>query len=274
MRTIVIAEIGENHLGDLERAARMVAAAAAAGADCVKFQSYRGRDVADDDPEKDWFERVELSDEAHYALREHARRHGVEFLSSPFTLERARFLLEELGLTKIKIASSEMLNYPLLDYVNARAQTVFLSTGMSTLEEVDRALARLKRVPERYVLHCVTQYPAEPGELNLRVIRTLQTVFADCRVGYSDHSLGIDACLAAAACGAQVIEKHFTLDKTLPGTDHVLSVTPDELRELVTRLRRLETMLGSPVKQPTPRELLIRESVRGRFAKGAAVKAE
>jgi sialic acid synthase SpsE len=274
VKTIVIAEIGENHLGDLERAKEMVAAAAAAGADYVKFQSYRGADVADDDPEKEWFSRVELSDRDHYVLREHARKNGVEFLSSPFTLERARFLCEGLGLTRIKIASSEMLNCELLDYVNTRAETVFLSTGMSTLEEVDRALSRLGKVPERYVLHCVTQYPAKPGELNLRVIRTLQAVFEDCRAGYSDHSLGIDACLAAVACGARVIEKHFTLDKGLPGTDHVLSVTPEELRELITRIRHLETMLGSPVKQPTPRELAIRESVRGRFAKGAAVRAE
>lgn len=274
MKTIVIAEIGENHLGDLELAKQMVTAAVEAGADYVKFQSYRGADVADDDPEKEWFGRVELSDQAHYVLQAHVRRKGAGFLSSPFTLERARFLCEELGLTKIKIASSEMLNFELLEYVNSRAEEVFLSTGMSTLQEVAEALSCLEKVSKICLLHCVTQYPAQPEELNLQVIRTLKAVFEDCQVGYSDHSLGLDACLAAVACGARVIEKHFTLDKNLPGTDHLLSATPDELRELVGRIRRLETMLGSPVKKPTENELKIREFVRRRFTGREAVKVE
>src|SRR4051812_38511017 len=135
-RVTVIAEIGENHIGDPELARRMIVDAAAAGADVVKFQSYRGRDVAPDDPEREWFERVELSDPQHHELAELARREGVAFLSAPFTLERARFLVEDLGLTEIKVASSEMTNHELLGYLDGRVQTVYLSTGLADLDEI------------------------------------------------------------------------------------------------------------------------------------------
>ena len=143
---IIIAEIGENHVGNIERAKRMIAEAAKVGADIVKFQSYLSSEVADDDPEKEWFAKVQLSDEAHYELKECAEQHGVEFLSSPFSLNRAKLLCEGLGLRKIKTASSEMLNFSLLDYVNEHAEAVFLSTGMATLDEIRLALTHLNRV--------------------------------------------------------------------------------------------------------------------------------
>jgi sialic acid synthase SpsE len=263
----VIAEIGENHLGDLGRAREMVAAAAQAGADIVKFQSYRGEDVAPDDEERGWFEQVALSDAAHTELLELAQRGGVQFLSAPFSVERARFLVEDLGLSAIKIASSEMLNEPLLDYLDEHVETVYLSTGLAELAEVERAVARLGRVPDVAVLHCVTQYPLRDEDANLLAVRTLAEAFPAHRVGYSDHTIGMLAPILAVALGATVIEKHFTLDRSLPGTDHVLSVTPPELEQLVRDIRASEVLLGAPGKRPTEAELAIRETVRSRFPK-------
>lgn len=266
-RALIIAEIGENHIGDMELAKKMILEAAAAGADMVKFQSYLGSDVAEGDPEKDWFSKVQVSDEAHHELKKYAEEHGIEFLSSPFSLERARFLCENLGLKKIKIASSEMLNLALLDYVNKNAEVVYLSTGMATLPEIKRAVKHLNKIKYLYILHCTTQYPTKPEDANLRAIKTLKEAFPDKRIGFSDHTLGIKAALVAIALGAEVIEKHFTLDKSLPGTDHVLSADPKELRELVERVRDVETLLGNPEKKPTEREEDIREFVRHRFPK-------
>lgn len=265
-KTIIIAEIGENHIGDMNLARQMITAAAGAGADIVKFQSYLASEVADDDPEKEWFAKVELSDEAHRELKKHAEKCGIEFLSAPFSLNRARLLCEGLGLKKIKVASSEMLNFALLDYVNKHAETVFLSTGMATIDEIKSALSHLANVA-CYLLHCVTQYPTEPQDANLNAITTLKAAFPEYRIGYSDHTLGNKAVFTAVALGAEVIEKHFTLDKKLPGTDHVLSADPEELRELVEGVREVETLLGSGEKKPTNEELKIKSFVRSRFPK-------
>ena len=264
---LLIAEIGENHLGNPEMAHRMIDEAALAGADVVKFQSYRGEDVLPHDPEREWFSRVELSDELHRELKKHAEEKGVEFLSSPFTVERARFLCEKLGMKKLKIASSEMTNEPMLRYLNGRTEAVYLSTGMATIEEIRRSAGLLDRVPSVTLLHCVTQYPVEDAEANLRAITTLAAEFPGHAVGYSDHTEGIDAAVAAATLGAAVIEKHFTLAKTLPGTDHILSATPEEFAEMALRVRRVERLLGSGEKGPTPGEERIREAVRSRWQK-------
>ena len=266
-KVLIIAEIGENHVGDMERAKRMVAEAAKAGVDMVKFQSYLASEVADDDPEKEWFAKVQLSDKAHYELKEYAEQHGVEFLSSPFSLNRAKLLCEGLGLKKIKIASSEMLNFPLLDYINEHAEVIFLSTGMATLDEIKTALTHLNKIKTCYIMHCVTQYPTKSEDTNLRAITTLKTAFPEHHIGYSDHTIGIQAALVAVALGAEVIEKHFTLDKNLPGTDHILSADPDELREMTEKIREIETILGKPIKEPTSKEKEIRDFVRGRFLK-------
>ena len=265
--TIIIAEIGENHLGNMDMAKVMIDYAADAGADIVKFQSYRGADVRDDDPERDWFSEVELSDEMHHELKAHAEGQGVEFMSSPFTIERARLLCEGLGLKKIKIASSEMTNHRLLDYVNDYAEVVFLSTGMANIEEIAESLGHLSNVKDVYILHCVTAYPCEDADANLLAIQDLKKAFPDYKIGFSDHTIGITAPIAAVALGARVIEKHYTLAKTLPGTDHILSVTPDEFREMVKEIQRMELMLGSPEKTPRPAEMKIRELVRARWAK-------
>lgn len=266
-RTIVIAEIGENHVGDWDRARHMVIAAAKAGADVVKFQSYLGADVADEDPEKEWFTKVQVSDEMHFELKALAERYGLGFLSSPFSLDRAKFLVQQLGLQQIKVASSEMLNVPLLTYLNKRVSTVFLSTGLATLEEIRQAVGYLHDVKDLFIMQCTTQYPCQPCDANLNVINTLRSAFPRHHVGYSDHTIGIQAALAAVALGAEVIEKHFTLDKTLPGTDHVLSADPSELEAMVKDIRHLETLLGDSFKKPTPGEEAIKGCVRSRFAK-------
>lgn len=265
-RTVIIAEIGENHLGNMDMARMMVKEAAAAGADIAKFQSYRGADVNPDDSERAWFTQVELSDEMHHELKALAESCGIEFMSSPFTVERAQLLCEGLGLRKIKIASSEMLNLPLLDYINEHADTVFLSTGMAAIDEVGQAVSHLSQVEDLYILHCTTQYPCLDESANLAAIPALQEAFPERRVGFSDHTLGMVACLGAVALGATVIEKHFTLAKNLPGTDHVLSVTPPELAELVSSIRRLEAQLGSAEKKPVADELAIKDFVRTRWS--------
>ena len=266
-KVLVTAEICENHLGDMEMARRMIHEASDAGADIAKFQSYRGTDVAEDDPERDWFSEVELSDAMHHELKALAEAEGIEFMSSPFTVERAHFLCQDLGLTKIKIASSEMLNFPLLDYVNGHANTVFLSTGLATLDEVKEAVGHLGKVENLYILHCTTQYPCTDQDANLCAITTLREAFPQHKVGFSDHTIGLVAPLAAVALGATVIEKHFTLAKALPGTDHVLSVTPEELRQLASSIRRLEAQLGRAEKAPVAGERPIIQFVRTRFAK-------
>ena len=266
-KTRIIAEIGENHVGDWDRARQMVVAAAHSGADIVKFQSYRGCDVAGEDPEKEWFHRVELPNELHFELKELAQQNGVEFLSTPFTVERARFLCEELGLAAIKIASSELTHAPLLDYVNRHAQRVYLSTGMATLDEIRQARERLSQVPDRVILHCVTQYPLRDEDANLQAIQLLKEEFPEDRIGYSDHTVGILAPVLAVALGATVLEKHFTLDKSLPGTDHVLSATPEEFSQMVRWIRQAEQLLGEEKKEPVAAEWAIRDLVRGRFPK-------
>ena len=202
-------EIGENHVGDWNRAKDMIAAAAAAGADAVKFQSYLGTDVSDDDPEKEWFTQVQLPDALHFELKQLAERHGVEFLSSCFSVERARFLVEKLGLRRMKVASSELLNYPLLGYLNGRVETVYLSTGMATLDEVGDAVARLEAVQHVCVMQCTSLYPCPPEQANLTVIPTLTATFPTCTIGYSDHTVGILAPVVAVGLGAAVVEKHF-----------------------------------------------------------------
>ncbi len=266
-RTVVIAEIGENHLGNWDIAKQMITEAARAGADIVKFQSYLGSEVRPEDPEREWFTKVEVTDAVHHELKKHAEAAGVEFLSAPFSLGRAKLLVEGLGLRKIKVASSEMMNVRLLEYLNGRVDTVYLSTGMATIDEIRQSVSRLGKVKDVTILHCVTQYPTKPEDVNLLALRALAEAFPANALGYSDHTIGLDAAVLAVALGARVIEKHFTLGKALPGTDHVLSVTPDELKELVARIRLAESLLGRAVKEPVAGEKEIVSFVRGRFPK-------
>jgi len=218
-RALIIAEIGENHGGDWKLARLMITEAARAGADVVKFQSYLGTDVPNNDPEKEWFTKIQLPDSMHFELKAYAEQFGVEFLSTPFSLGRARFLVEELGLRKIKVASSEMLNFAILDYLNGKVESVFLSTGLATLEETRLAVSHLNRVPQVCVMQCTTQYPCPQEEANLSVLTTLKKAFPNCQIGYSDHTVGILAPVLARALGAEVIEKHFTISRLDGGPD-------------------------------------------------------
>lgn len=266
MKTVFIAEIGENHLGNIKTAKMLIKKAAEAGAEYVKFQSYTPKTFRYDDPEYDWFKKVYLTDNDHFRLKEHSKACGIKFLTSPFSLERAKFICEKLGLKEIKIASGMMLNFKVLDYINSVGiKKVFMSTGMAILSEIRQALRHLNRIPSIYLLHCVTQYPCKDKEANLRAIALLRKEFA-LPVGYSDHTVGIDACLVAVALGAVVIEKHFTFDKHCPeGTDHVLSATFDEFKEMVEKSKRIEVLLGDEVKRPTQSEEKILGFVRNRF---------
>lgn len=266
MKVITIAEIGENHTGNIDIAKKLTEKSAEAGVDYVKFQSYKPENFRQDDPEYEWFRKVSLSDEAHFMLKEYAEGCGIKFLSSPFSQERAQFLCEKLGLKEIKIASSMMLNLPLLEYLNEHAETVFLSTGMATIKEIKRSLSYLNKMKKCYILHCVTQYPCKDEDANLLAIKTLQKEFPNYEIGYSDHTVGIEACFAAVALGAEVIEKHFTFDKNAKeGTDHIISVEPDELKDLVRSIRKVESLLGKKKKEPTLSEQKIKDFVRNRF---------
>ena len=262
----IIAEVGENHIGDMEIARQLVKWAAEAGADYVKFQSYRPENFRSDDPEYEWFKKVSLRDADHVTLQASAKESGIKFLSSPFSLERARFLCEKLGLREIKIASGIMLNFKILDYINRHADTIFLSTGMATIDEIKTALGHIPDVRNVCLMHCTTQYPCDDKEANLRAISVMKREFPACQIGYSDHTVGTEACLLAIALGAEVIEKHYTFDKNAKeGTDHVLSVTPAELKGLVRYIRRAEILLGESAKRPTPGEKKIKDFVRNRF---------
>ena len=291
----IIAEAGVNHNGDTGMALRLVEEAARAGADVVKFQTFRadrlltrqaskaGYQMQTTDAEESQFEmirRLELSEEAHWRIFARCRELGIEFLSTPFDTASLHFLVNELGVGRIKIPSGEITNAPLLLAAARTGKPILLSTGMSSLGEVESALAVLAfgylhpdEVPSRErfalayreamggmqltalvtLLHCTTDYPADPCSANLAVLATLRNAFG-LSVGYSDHTAGIAVALGAVAVGATVIEKHFTLDRTLSGPDHRASLEPDELCALVVGARMVADSLGSPVKVSQPGE--------------------
>lgn len=266
-KTIIIAEIGENHIGDLKIAKELIKKASEAGADYVKFQSYRPETFKQNYPGQKWFKEVFLSDKAHYMLKDHADKTGIKFLSSPFSVERARFLCEDLGLKEIKIASSVMLNIPILDYINKHAETAFLSTGMASIPEIKEAVNHLNRVKKCYILHCVSQYPCKYAEVNLCAITAMQKEFPNYEIGYSDHTIGCLAPIIAVALGAKIIEKHFTFDKKASkGYDHVLSAEPEDLKEMINKISHVESLLGKCIKRPTAGEEKIKVLLRNRFA--------
>lgn len=284
-RVYVIAEAGVNHNGSVERALEMIDAALAAGADAVKFQTFRSEQVISvhapkaayqkattgaDESQLDMVRALELDAAAHHQLVARCRERGIQFLSTPFDVPSVA-LLESLGVPLFKIPSGEITNPILLRAVAATAKPVIVSTGMATLPEVTRALevladawvgergaAQTERgralIRERVtVLHCTTEYPAPFDQVNLRAIATMATSLG-VPIGYSDHTLGIAVSIAAVALGATVIEKHFTLDRTLPGPDHRASLEPDELAAMIRGIREIETALGSSEKGPTPAE--------------------
>ena len=264
-KVIIIAEIGENHMGNMDLAEEMIKEAALAGAQIVKFQSYRKETFLTSDPEYSWFQKVSLSDEDHFMLQKCANNNNVEFMSAPFDMNRAIFLCETLGLRRLKVASGKMNDRDLLGYLNNHCEEIFLSTGMANLVEIRESLSYLKKVKVN-LLHCVSQYPLENKNANLKAINTLIKEFPNLDIGYSDHTCGILAPIVALTLGAVVIEKHFTLDKNFPeGTDHVLSATPEELKEIVDSAKEISKLLGDGTKEPRQCELEIVDFVRSRF---------
>lgn len=265
MRTLLIAEIGENHYGNWDLCRGMVRQVAAGGATCAKFQTYTADQFGSDHPWYDEFRRVEMPESVHLEMQSLCAQLGIGFLSSTFTVRSTDFLVDRMGVDVLKLASSRVADARLLDYVNSRAdqvRTVYLSTGMATLEEVRTAVDRLSGIDRLYLLQCTSQYPTDDENMNLRGMLTLRETFPRCGIGLSDHSRGLEACTAAVALGAEVLEKHFTYHIDMPGDDHAGALTPDSLPELVRRTERIETMLGSAVKEPVPAEARAIEALR------------
>jgi N,N'-diacetyllegionaminate synthase len=275
----VIAEAGVNHDGDPERAHVLVDAAADAGADAVKFQAYRTHELVADgaapapyqrrtgaETQRDLLRGLELSSETLAALAHHARERGIVFLASVFD-EQSLDALERIGVDAYKIASPEVANPLLLEAVGARGRPVLLSTGTANLDEVEGAVATLRRVGLRQLvlLQCTSAYPASADQSNLRAMATMRDAFG-LPIGFSDHTLGDAVALAAVALGACVLEKHFTLDRALPGPDHAASLTPQELEQLIVRVRTVEAALGDGIKRPSAAEAENASSVRRSLA--------
>lgn len=271
MRTLIIAEAGVNHNGDVELARRLVDAAADAGADTVKFQTfdarklatakatkaeYQGRSTDAGESQQAMLSRLELSREAHLELMAHCRARGIEFFSTAFDESSFEFLAE-IGLQRFKISSGDVTNLPYLRQVGRLGRPVILSTGMATLQEVRDAVDALEKAgtPRQLitVLHCNTEYPTPMGDVNLRAMLTIGQEL-NVAIGYSDHTVGIEVPIAAVALGATVIEKHFTLDRTLPGPDQETSLEPGELKAMVSAIRNIERAMGDGVKRPSASE--------------------
>jgi len=261
--TFLIAEIGTNHNGDLTLALDMVKAAAAAGADAVKFQTVDAdASYSEGSFPYNVFKDIRFNGEQLALIKQLAEEKGLIFFSSPADLISSQ-LLRKLGPPAVKISSGSMTNIPLLKSVGEMQVPVFLSTGMAYIGEVEHSVRTLEEsgIEDIILMHCTSLYPASDQTLNLRAIQILQTVF--CRpVGYSDHSQGQVAALAAVALGAVAIEKHFTTDRSLPGPDQSFSADPDEFSTLVRRVRRCERMLGSGEKKPVQEEIPFRTSAR------------
>jgi N,N'-diacetyllegionaminate synthase len=274
---MVIAEAGVNHNGNIDLACELVSAAAACGADYVKFQTfsanrlvskgaakaeYQLRTTNKKESQYEMLKRLQLSYEDHETILEHCKNEGVGFLSTPFDEQSAEFLVS-LNIDKLKVPSGEITNIPFLEHIAGLGIPVILSTGMSDLNEVRTAVEGLEAGGCRKItlLHCISNYPADPKEANLRAMLTMKSAFGY-PVGYSDHTPGIAVSLAAVALGASVIEKHLTLDRSLPGPDHSASLEPDELAQLVNGIRIIESALGNGEKVPAPSELANREVIR------------
>lgn len=277
--TFIIAEAGVNHNGDMELAQHLIDVAVEAGADAVKFQSFKTEDLILKHIEKapyqqlttdagenqyDMLKRLEVSLEQNYQLYEYAKAKGIVFLSTPFE----RCSLEELcklDVGAFKVAATDLTNIQLLKQIARKGKPIILSAGMCYLEEIRIALQAIYPLNKQVILlQCTANYPIMNIEVNLNVIDTLRNEF-DILVGYSDHSVGVGASPYAVAKGAKVIEKHFTLDKTLDGPDQKASVTPEELKQLVKEIRKVETYLGTGIKVPTLSEQFTRKSLQKCF---------
>jgi len=279
-KVLIIAEAGVNHNGDMAIAKQLIDVAAEAGVDLVKFQTFKADDlvskeakqaeyqkknIADgSDSQYDMLKRLELSHENHLELIAYCEEKGIEFFSTAFDLKGLEYL-NSLGFSRFKVPSGEITNYPYLMKLSEFGKPVILSTGMADLAEIKEALAVLKRGISKEnitVLHCNTEYPTPMEDVNLKAMNTISKE-CDVEVGYSDHTLGIEVPIGAVALGATVIEKHFTLDRSLPGPDHAASLEPAELKAMVQGIRNIEKAIsGNGVKSPSKSELKNRTIAR------------
>jgi N-acetylneuraminate synthase len=284
----IIAEAGCNHNGDTNLAKQLIDVAVEAGADAVKFQTFITDELVTQQAEKADYQKINTGDgnETQYALlkklelsfdnfktlKAYCERKGIAFLSTPFDYRSVDFL-DELEIPAFKIASGEITNIPFLSYIARKKKPVILSTGMSTLEEVEKAEEALRQThnAELVLLHCTSEYPVPVEDVNLRAMNTLYHRF-NVPVGLSDHTVGSAIALAAVALGASVIEKHFTLDKSLPGPDHALSLEPQELTRLVQNIRSVEKALGNGIKAPAESEKSIMDSARKSIVAATNIK--
>ena len=279
-KTFVIAEAGVNHNGSLPLAKKLVDAAKEAKADCVKFQTFIAENVVSSNASKADYQKVqtgengtqlemikklELSFEEFKELKSYCDYKGIEFMSTAFDLDSLEFV-NSLNVSRIKIPSGEITNLPLLIKAAQLHKPVILSTGMSNLEEVGKAITVLieNGVTDLTVLHCTTEYPAPFCDVNLNALLTIKNTF-NVKVGYSDHTEGCEIPVAAVALGAAVIEKHFTLDKAMEGPDHKASLEPDELEKMIASIRKVELALGDGIKRPADSEIknitIVRKSI-------------
>jgi N,N'-diacetyllegionaminate synthase len=276
-RPFIIAEAGINHNGNISMAKKLIDVAKEAGTNAVKFQTFKAEEVVSKSAEKaeyqkettnanesqfEMIKKLELEERDFKELFDYAHKQGIVFLSSPFDKESVD-LLDELGVPAFKVGSGEITNFPLLKYIARKKKPIILSTGMSILGEIEEALEVIREggTEEIILLHCVSSYPAKVEDMNLKAMETLRYAFK-LPVGLSDHSLGIIIPIAAVTLGACVIEKHFTLDKRLPGPDHQASLEPDELQKMVKAIREVEKAVGNGIKSPTEEEEKIKSVVR------------
>ena len=272
-KTFIIAEAGVNHNGSLDVAFQLIDVAVTAGADAVKFQTFKAEKViavnapkacyqkettGSDESQLEMVKKLELDETAHIQLYQHCQQKDIQFLSTPFDLESID-LLNRLGLEIFKSPSGEITNLPYLRKLGALKKRLIMSAGMANLGEIEDALDVLTEsgtpLENITVLHCNTEYPTPFEDVNLRAMLTIKDAFPGVRVGYSDHTLGIEIPIAAVAMGATVIEKHFTLDKNMEGPDHRASLEPNELKVMVHAIRNIEKALGNGIKKPSPSEL-------------------
>ncbi|MBP1539320.1 MAG: N-acetylneuraminate synthase [Prevotella sp.] len=269
MRTYIIAEAGVNHNGKLDLALKLCDAAKEAGVDAVKFQTWKTENIVTaqarqaayqtentgvEESQFDMLKKLELSYDHFRYIQGYCKKIGIEFLSTPDEEESLAFLVS-LGLPFIKVGSGEVTNIPYLRIIASYGKPVILSTGMSTLAQVATAYDTLlaSGAPKVSLLHCTTNYPCPYDEVNLRAMLTLKEAFK-CQVGYSDHTMGTEIPVAAVAMGAEIIEKHFTLDRTMEGPDHKASLEPAELKQMVEQIRHIEAGLGDGIKRPNKSE--------------------
>ena len=295
MRTFIIAEAGVNHNGLLEIAKKLIDVAVDVGADAVKFQTFKAdkivtraaskaryqiKNMGTKESQLDMLKKLELSPASQRTLFSYCKKKQIIFMSTPFDEESAD-LLDQLGMSIFKIASGEITNKPLIQHVANKGKPIILSTGMSFLGEVEKAINWIRKVKKRTtcasvvqpltLLHCVSNYPAALPDVNLLAMKTMEKALG-LPVGYSDHTVGIEIPIAAVALGATVIEKHFTLDRDMPGPDHKASLEPRELKSMVLAIRNIEKAMGDGFKRPSPSELKNRDITRKSIVAAKEIK--